>query len=49
MFVTEMMKTDLVAITPETSLAEAKELMEKQGAMVSSNRSKSLKGRLMTY
>ena len=29
MFVTEMMKTDLVAITPETSLAEAKELMEK--------------------
>ena len=29
MFVTEMMKTDLVAITPETSLSEAKALMEK--------------------
>ena len=29
MFVTEMMKTDLVAVTPETKLSEAKSLMEK--------------------
>ena len=29
MFVTEMMKTDLVAVTPETKISEAKALMEK--------------------
>lgn len=29
MFVTEMMKTDLVAVTPETSISEATALMEK--------------------
>jgi acetoin utilization protein AcuB len=29
MFVTEMMKTDLVAVNPETKLSEAKSLMEK--------------------
>ena len=28
MFVTEMMKTDLVAVNPETKIAEAKQLME---------------------
>ena len=29
MFFTEMMKTDLVAVTPETKISEAKALMEK--------------------